>query len=583
MIRTPKADSHPFARLTIPQRILVLSLFLACLLFVLITTVEAAPPVQQPSPAAPTAPAVAGLSAPPVLIPEVRPDPLTLLITDQTHIPEFPPNRRTLYRIRETMRHHWMLTRLDEQKVNCNIYMSQVGEPADREVLGFCGMQVYRQWLGGVCKQTNDRQTPCEGLTLHYIGPIEEQLDVSINLPGAVAYSDLVNCAPWGVCAEQPKLIFKGLEPLATHQIALVHVEVDDGQEFICADQSCMVTLPFTTADGGEATYYVTSSYGDDSLKTTFKYRNFDLGDGTYLFQMIGSEWDFYVPVGAAQWGFFPELDISLTPWLDEVRSTDELRTTQDYAFLAGVLIQRGDVSASDCSDGGLLFNGAASACGIERAREQVIEAQNRFDAQILAAANANQIPAKLLKGLIGQESQFWNGWVIKGEYGYGQMTDEGADLLLTWNVEAFLALCIPAYGVNDCAWGYSELADYPRAYLRGLALQDIGTEHEFDLIAKTLASAAGQSGQIVRNVSGDEPGDVMSYREMWMLSLALYHGGGGCVGTAVQEAYDAGEILSWGSISEYLLGDCQLIASYPYQVIRNAEAAPFVPLFPTD
>ena len=113
--------------------------------------------------------------------------------------------------------------------------------------------------------------------------------------------------------------------------------------------------------------------------------------------------------------------------------------------------------------------------------------------------------------------------------------------------------------------------------------MQDIGTESEFNLIAKTLAAAAGQSGQIIRNVTGDEPGEVMSYREMWMLSLSLYHGGGGCVGNAVQEAYDAGEILSWGSISEYLEGDCQLIASYPYQVIRNAEAAPFVPLFPTD
>ena len=425
MIRSPKAGTRHLDRLKIQKKILFFSLGLTCLLWAVISSVSAAPPVEEPAQVdfvAPPAPAPVMLVEP---VAEAPLNPLAELITSSAQIPEFPPNRRTLYKIRETMRHHWMLTRLDEQKVNCNIYMSSTGEPADREVLGFCGMQVYHQWLGGVCKQTNDRETPCEGLTLHYIGPIEEELDVSIKLPGAVAYSDLVNCAPWGTCAEQPKLVFKGLEPLATHQISLVHIEFEDGQEFVCADQTCLVTLPFTTADGMEATYYVSSSYGDDSLKTTFQYRNVGLGDGTYLFQLIGSEWDFYVPVGAAHWGFFPELDIHLTPWLDEVRSPDELYTTQDYAFLAGVYILRGDVSASDCSDGGLLFNGAASACGIERAREQVIEAQNRFDHQILTAANNNQIPPKLLKGLIGQESQFWNGWVIKGEYGYGQMTDE--------------------------------------------------------------------------------------------------------------------------------------------------------------
>ena len=192
----------------------------------------------------------------------------------------------------------------------------------------------------------------------------------------------------------------------------------------------------------------------------------------------------------------------------------------------------------------------------------------------MVEAANQANVPPMLLKGLIGQESQFWNGWVIEGEYGYGMLTDKGADMLLRWHIETFLDLCIPAYGVNDCAWGYSELAEYPKAYLRGLALQDIGTGDEFNLIANTMAAAAGQTGQIIRNVTGEEPGDVMSYREMWLISLALYHGGAGCVGTAVEEAYDAEEILTWGSISEYLIGDCQLVSSYPYMVMQYAETA---------
>jgi hypothetical protein len=496
------------------------------------------------------------------------------LLKDQPKIPDFPPNQRTVYKLRETMKHHWMLTRLDVQKVNCSIYMKDIGEPQDTQVLGYCGYQVYQQWLQGVCKQTFDRETPCEGLTLHYIGPINEQLEISITMPGAVAYPGLVNCGPWGLCSDHPQMMFGGVEPLAPYQINFVHIEYEDGQAYHCEAAACAVQMPLTNADGQMVTYYVTSSYGDDSLKTTFQYRNIDMGDGTFLFEVIGSDWDRFIPVGAAQWEFFPEMDINLVPWLGGVLSPDGLYTEQDYALLAGVLILRGDVSALGCADGGLLPNYAASACGVERAREKVIQVQNRFNQEIMDAANQYQVPPKLLKGLIGQESQFWNGWVFEGEYGYGMLTDQGADLLLRWHLETFLDLCIPAYGVNECAWGYSEFADYPKAYLRGLALRDIGTNDEFKLIAKTLAAAAGQTGQIIRNVTGEEPGDVMTYRELWLISLAMYHGGGGCVGVAIEEAYDAEELLTWGSISEYLIGDCQLVAPYPYLVTQYAETS---------
>lgn len=558
------------------MRIFLISLISTCLLFIFSQSALAS---GQPDPASPGSPTGSG---------DTGTDPSSQIEAVQTEgkerpgqwnqvpptIPDFPQKRRTVYKLRETMHHHWMLTRLDEQKVNCNIYLDDIGEPQGNHVLGYCGYQVYQQWLQGVCKQTNDREEPCQGLTLHYIGPINEQLEVSITLPGSVAYLGLVNCGPWGECSQYPQMMFGGVEPLASYHIDLVHVEFENGQEYVCEAQACAVPMPPTNADGQKVTYYVTSSYGDDSLKTTFQYRSIELGFNNYLFQVIGSEWDRFIPVGAAYWEFFPDLDIYLVPWLSDVNTPDDMFTDHNFALLAGVLILRGDVSAAGCADGGLLPNYAASACGIERARDQVIQDQNRFNAQILEAANQANVPPMLLKGLIGQESQFWNGWVIEGEYGYGMLTDKGADMLLRWHIETFLDLCIPAYGVNDCAWGYSELAEYPKAYLRGLALQDIGTGDEFNLIANTMAAAAGQTGQIIRNVTGEEPGDVMSYREMWLISLALYHGGAGCVGTAVEEAYDAEEILTWGSISEYLIGDCQLVSSYPYMVMQYAETA---------
>lgn len=370
-------------------------------------------------------------------------------------------------------------------------------------------------------------------------------------------------------------MIFGGYEPLNNQHIDRVTIKFEDGQEFVCYGRECTLTMPYTNADGMKVNYFVTSSYGDDSLIETFLMRNISLADGTYLFQLINTPWDNQIPAAAAYWEFFPNLDLQNIEWLRDIQNPDELHTEHDYALLAGVLILRGDVSAANCADGGLLPNMAASGCGIEVAKEEVIRIQNKFDQQIMDAANNSRVPPKLLKGIIGQESQFWNGWVIEGEYGYGMMTDEGADLLLTYDIRTFLDLCIPAYGERNCAWGYSNLAEYPRAYLRGLALQSLRTDKEFELIAHTLAAAAGQTGQIIRNVTGEEPGDVLNYRELWQISAALYHGGGGCVGTAIQDAWDAEASLSWGIISEYLIGDCQAIATYPYLVTRYAVNTP--------
>jgi hypothetical protein len=472
------------------------------------------------------------------------------------------------------MYHHWMLTRLEVDKVGCHIYMNDEGEPSHREVLGYCGYRVYEMWLDGVCPQTNDRDTPCEGLTLHYIGPMDEKLRFQIKLPGSVAYSGLVNCGPWGVCSMAPEMFFGGIDPLKNYFITRVNLDFEDGQKLACDASECSLELPQTGLSGMKASYYVTSSYGDNSLKTSFYYRNIALGDGTHLFQLIGDDWNHLIPVSAFQWEFFPSLEEARTPWLSPVNSADKLYSTHDFSYLAGILIRRGDVSASNCSDGGLVPGGAASACGIEAARDEMVAAQNRFNQEIWAAAEEARVPVKLLKGVVGQESQFWNGWVIEGEYGYGMLTDEGADMLMIWHLPTFLDLCVPVFGKQECAWGYSELGDYPRAYLRGLAMQDIGTEAEFELIANTLAAAAGQAGQIVRNVTRLEPSEVLDYREMWMITLGIYHGGGGCVGTAIEEAWEEEADLSWGLISFYLPGDCQAIAPYPYKVIEFAETA---------
>ncbi len=103
-----------------------------------------------------------------------------------------------------------MLTRLEVDKVNCHIYMVVKGSLLTVRCWDTAVTGCTRCGCKDVCLQTNDRETPCEGLTLHYIGPMEERLRYSINLPGSVAYSGLVNCYPWGVCGEFRRCFLAG-------------------------------------------------------------------------------------------------------------------------------------------------------------------------------------------------------------------------------------------------------------------------------------------------------------------------------------------------------------------------------------
>jgi len=82
----------------------------------------------------------------------------------------------------------------------------------------------------------------------------------------------------------------------------------------------------------------------------------------------------------------------------------------------------------------GLNADGSPNGCGVALSEPAVIEWQNQFNEAIIDAARALRLPPRLLKVVIAVESQFWPGsdWE-KGEVGLGQMTEAGADMLLTW------------------------------------------------------------------------------------------------------------------------------------------------------
>jgi hypothetical protein len=159
---------------------------------------------------------------------------------------------------------------------------------------------------------------------------------------------------------------------------------------------------------------------------------------------------------------------------------------------------------------------------------------QNQYDHYIYDAGILQRVPPKLLKGIFGQESQFWPLWAPErkhgDEVGLGQLTDLGADLALRYSPGLYNQFCPVA--AFDCDPGYDHLADPVRKMMRDLLrsrLMVTGTPKEAALQAaytvptwaQILAATYCAAGEIVRP-AGFDPS--------WDYAVAAYHSGPECV-----------------------------------------------------
>ena len=147
------------------------------------------------------------------------------------------------------------------------------------------------------------------------------------------------------------------------------------------------------------------------------------------------------------------------------------LATISPYVYLAGNLIRRGEVDALECPDAGLGENGAANACGLEKAIPEVETWQNRFDVTILEAAGETGIPARLMKNLFAHESQFWPGilnFILIGgldDSAATQVNLHAGTRLLVWPQLWEAVLQRPWFG-----WGLREVSEAHNAVLHAHA-----------------------------------------------------------------------------------------------------------------
>lgn len=253
--------------------------------------------------------------------------------------------------------------------------------------------------------------------------------------------------------------------------------------------------------------------------------------------------------------------------WLAIPDDARDMNTRVPYVFLAGKLIMNDVVNADTCPDGGLLENGSANACGLERAVDIVYQMQNWYDDEILNAWARNGVPPQMLKNVFRFESQFWAGKYGELHYGLGHLTPNGASTSLLWNIELYQQMCNVAFGTacfNPYIQQSNPAADALVATTLGFVNADCDNcefgimvpraEDSVDLFAKSMLAHCTQASQVIYNLTGLHSSESTDFVNIWKFTLFNYNVGVDClyvsIDNAVKDGYDN---FTWDLIEDYV------------------------------
>ncbi|KPL76897.1 hypothetical protein ADN00_09870 [Ornatilinea apprima] len=477
---------------------------------------------------------------------------------------------RLLEREVSVMGSHWQLLLWSDGSTVCDLYLKHDQWPSQGDVQYSCGNEILEQWLlTPACSAASG--SACRGLLLRFVGKTPLTYTEEIALPPMQLRLEPLNCTPGEWCPTRPLVRLSAAEPLDGYQIKSVHARVE-GVEKAFYDSSGQFNLPLTGEQGSWLEVWAESSYGDRSEIARLRYRNVASPDGgQFHLDLLSEPWRDQTASGSLLWNLFAPVDGSLPRVLQQPQSAQELATDQEYLYLAGYLIQSGKADASACPDGGLYLGGSASPCGVEAAAGQTRAWQNQYDAQIYQAALKYNVPARALKGMIAQESQFWSAASGPYERGLGHVTSDGVDMLLIWNVDYYLQVCQTMYQEQACAGGYASLPEENQRMLRKAVLDKLGGPEELDVLAAMLLASASQTGQMVANLSRQEPMYTTTYTDMWKLSIANYHAGAGCTAEAITRAIENKQPITWDAAAAQLSPQCQQAQMYIEKVFDAA------------
>ena len=500
-----------------------------------------------------------------------------------------PPKRQTSIEVRLTQDEWWLIRWADNQ-ITCQIFIDHEGLPTNQEINNACDNQIYNEWVQtppcDVANQGLRESTTCKGMYLFDVGSQTKEHTVIIDLPPATVWLNLSGCTlepPSNFCKNLPSLLLTGQEPLPNEHIEAIHAVIGK-KEYTCTSAICEIPLTPTALRGTQVEFWADSSFGDTTEHYTALVRVLDSGvtnfptAGGWFVNVLSTQWQ-GVPVDSCAqiWDAFPPVG-GAPFWLSNPTQEQLLATDQPFYYLAGRLIDHGVVDASDCPDGGLLPNGYANACGLDKARPMVELWQNQFDKPIIRVAQETNLPSQLLKNLFAQESQFWPGvFRVSKEFGLGQMTDLGADTILIWNPTFYEQFCPLVLESKVCAGGYLHLKADESAILRGALASNANADcpecqdgidltsvdASITLFAQTLKANCSQISRTVFNATNSSPGMVSNYENLWRFVLANYNAGAGCLAFAVYSTWQNHQPLEWDFVSTHFTEACQGAVDY--------------------
>lgn len=483
----------------------------------------------------------------------------------------------------KVLQYVWELVSNQDGRVICEIIIEHTNRPTYQETLDICAEQIFPPLPAPLPTPAKEDGTVYQPSP----GPPEEPFDLAeffrrvsyrfvrsqeFARTTQVPLSDIVVNL---VVPPNPEgALFVSIyayEPVQGEHITEIRGILNDW-EFSCRSSRCDV--PITTASTLE--FWALSSFGDESQHVLASLRIDSTDRGNVVVISSLAPLTLFQDACAADWGVAL---YNLPEWAKFPPLPDDLNTRKPYQYLAGKLLFTGIVKAPDCPGGGLMADGAPNTCGLDRASQAVIDWQNQFDLVIWDAARKTGIPPRLLKTLIEQESQFWpaNARRMAYEYGLGQLSQAGADVVLRYDNDLFNTVCNGL--LYDCSVVYGRLPSWAQATLRGglMKLMDgecatcangidlARAQESIPILARILRSNCRQVKYIM-----DSKGLKASYEDMWKMTFLSYHSGYDCLSSALDTLRYNNYPSDWESLSLFLR--CPGASSYVNEAWKSLD-----------